>query len=70
MHNYLLTGKSHPKANKFEVNKNDHNSRIKSPIKNSYFPRTIKQWNNLPNHIIDIETIEQFNNCILGIDLL
>ena len=34
MHNYLLTGKSHPKANKFEVNKNDHNSRIKSPIKN------------------------------------
>ena len=36
----------------------------------SYFPRTIKQWNNLPNHIIDIETIEQFNDCILSIDLL
>ena len=36
----------------------------------SYFPITIKQWNNLPNHIIAIETIEQFDNCILGLNLL
>ena len=36
----------------------------------SYFPRTIKQWNNLPNHIIDTESLEQFNNCIFGLDLL
>ena len=36
----------------------------------SYFPGTIKQWNNLPNHIIDTESLEQFNNCIFGLDLL
>jgi len=36
----------------------------------SYFPRTVKQWNNLPNYIFNIETIEQFDDRILGLDLL
>jgi len=35
----------------------------------SNFPRTVKQWNNLPNYIINIETIEKFDNCILDLDL-
>jgi len=35
----------------------------------SYFPRTMKLWNNLPNYIIEAKTLELFDNCILSLDL-
>ena len=30
--------------------------------KDSYFPRTIRDWNGLPQHIIDSPTIQSFTN--------
>jgi len=33
----------------------------------SYFPRTIKDWNNLPVFIIESENIDTFTNHLLSI---
>ena len=57
------------------ITRNSHNKKFitlrasKDAYKYSYFPRTIREWNRLPPHIINSPTLNTFINNINKFDL-
>ena len=57
---FTLTGPSQTRASKLNSTQYHIPQAYYEYLKNSFFPRTIPQWNSLASSVVDVKTAEEF----------
>ena len=55
-----VSGSSQTRASKLNSTQYRRNQAYNDVLKNSFFPRTIPQWNSAASYVVDVKTAEEF----------